>query len=90
MKVTLSVIKADVGGLVGHHTVHPDQLKLASDKLSEAKKNGLLIDYHVTHCGDDIELIMTHTTGIDSKGVHSLGWDVFSSITEEVSKKLKL
>ncbi|HEW63491.1 fructose 1,6-bisphosphatase, partial [Fervidicoccus fontis] len=23
-KVTLSIIKADVGGLAGHHVVHPD------------------------------------------------------------------
>ena len=34
MKVTLSVIKADVGGYVGHTDVHPDMMK----KAEEAKK----------------------------------------------------
>ncbi|RLE76464.1 MAG: hypothetical protein DRJ56_04130, partial [Thermoprotei archaeon] len=29
MKVTISLIKADVGGWVGHSTVHPKQIELA-------------------------------------------------------------
>ncbi|MCP8304465.1 MAG: fructose 1,6-bisphosphatase [archaeon] len=90
MKVTLSVIKADVGSLVGHHVVHPDQIRVASEKLKEAKEAGLLIDYHVTNVGDDLQLIMTHTKGTDSAEVHGLAWDTFTEVTEKVSKKLKL
>lgn len=63
MKITLSVIKGEVGSLVGHHPVHPDQIKVASAKLSEAKNSGLLIDYHVTSAGDDLQLIMTQRKG---------------------------
>ncbi len=40
--------------------------------------------------GDDLELIMTHTKGVDNEEVHSLAWDTFHYVTENVSKKLKL
>jgi len=48
MKVTLSAIKADVGGYVGHSESHPDIIATAKECLAKAKKDGLLIDYHVT------------------------------------------
>ena len=60
MKVTLSVIKADIGGYVGHSESHPDILAKAEEYMAKAKKDGLLIDYRVTKCGDDLQLIMTH------------------------------
>ena len=47
MKVTLSVIKADVGGYVGHSSSHPALLEKAREMLGQAKKAGLLLDYHV-------------------------------------------
>lgn len=89
MKVTLSVIKADIGGYVGHSTSHPDVLAKAEECLRKAKKDGLLIDYHVTNCGDDVQLIMTHKKGEDSKAIHKLAWDTFVKGTA-VAKKLKL
>lgn len=89
MKVTLSVIKADIGGYVGHSTSHPDVLAKAEECLKAAKKEGLLIDYHVTNCGDDVQLIMTHKKGEDSKAIHKLAWDTFLAGTK-VAKKLKL
>lgn len=87
-KVTLSVIKADVGGFVGHSSVHPELLATAKGHLETAGK-GLLTDFHVTHVGDDIELIMTHSLGVDNQEVHRLAWDAFLAATE-VAKKLKL
>lgn len=90
MKVTISLIKADVGGWVGHSTVHPKQLEVARAKLEEAKKNGLLIDYYVFHAGDDIELLMTHTKGEENPEIHKLAWDTFVEITNKVSKPMKL
>jgi len=89
MKLTLSVIKADIGGYVGHSATHPDVLAKADESLARAKKEGLLIDYHVTKCGDDLELIMTHQHGEENKKVHKLAWDTFVAGTE-VAKKLKL
>jgi fructose 1,6-bisphosphate aldolase/phosphatase len=89
MKVTLSVIKADIGGYVGHSTSHPEVLAKAEECLRTAKRDGLLIDYHVTNCGDDVQLIMTHQKGEDSQPVHKLAWDTFVEGTK-VAKKLKL
>lgn len=88
-KVTLSVIKADVGGLVGHTTVHPDLLKAAEQALERARNRRLILDYRVMNCGDDVELIMTHRHGVDSKEIHGLAWDTFVAATD-VAKKLKL
>ncbi len=89
MKITLSVIKADVGGYVGHSESHPDILAKAGECIAKAKKEGLLVDYHVTKCGDDLQLIMTHQQGENSEKIHKLAWDTFVDCTE-VAKKLKL
>ena len=89
MKVTLSVIKADVGGYVGHSETHPELIARAKKCLAKAKQEGLLVDYHVTKCGDDVQLIMTHQQGEDSERIHKLAWDTFVECTE-VAKKLKL
>lgn len=89
MKITLSIIKADVGGFPGHVSVHPEIIKKTSEMLEAAKKKGLLIDYFVAHCGDDLDLIMTHEKGIDNAEIHKLAWDTFIGGTG-VAKSLKL
>lgn len=86
-KVTVSVIKADVGGWPGHSSEHPLLIKEAEKQLKAKKK--LLIDFKVSHCGDDLELIMTHDKGVDCTAVHKLAWDTFVECTK-VAKKLKL
>ncbi|MDI6732566.1 MAG: fructose-1,6-bisphosphate aldolase/phosphatase [Planctomycetota bacterium] len=85
-KTTLSVIKADIGGYVGHSAMHPDIIENAKESLAGSK---LLIDFYVTSCGDDLELIMTHNLGVDNEKVHKLAWETFEKGTE-VAKKLKL
>lgn len=87
-KITLSVIKADVGGYVGHSSTHPELISTSEEECEKAKKEGLLIDYHVTNCGDDIALIMTHRKGADSEEIHKFAWETFEKATE-VAKKLK-
>ncbi len=87
--ITLSVIKADIGGWVGHSAIHPDLEASARESLGAAQKSGLVIDYYVTHCGDDLQLITTHNQGVDSEKIHRLSWDTFTKATE-ISKKLKL
>ena len=89
MELTLSVIKADVGGYVGHSSSHPDLLQKAEELMSRAKGQGLLIDYCVTRCGDDLQLIMTHQQGEDNEQIHKLAWDTFIECTN-VAKSLKL
>ena len=85
-KLTLSVIKADVGSQVGHTTVHPRLISFAEEHLSQAE---VLKDYHVTAVGDDLELIMTHYKGVDDEEVHSLAWDAFYEATK-IAEDLKL
>jgi fructose 1,6-bisphosphate aldolase/phosphatase len=88
-KVTLSVIKADVGSIAGHHVVHPDQLAAATKILAEAKQKGVIIDFYVTHVGDDLQLIMTHTKGPDHAEIHGLAWNAFQAAAK-VARELKL
>lgn len=87
--ITLSVIKADVGGYVGHSGSHPALLEKANELLDPEKSSGVLIDYHVTRVGDDLQLIMTHEHGEDSERIHKMAWDIFMECTE-VARKLKL
>jgi fructose 1,6-bisphosphate aldolase/phosphatase len=89
MKVTVSVIKADIGGWVGHCSMHPELIAAGQAAMAKAQKAGLLIDSHVTRCGDDLQFIMTHTKGVDNKKVHELAWNTFQTCTG-IAKKLKL
>jgi fructose 1,6-bisphosphate aldolase/phosphatase len=89
VKITLSVIKADIGGYVGHSESHPEILNTAREAMAKAKAKGLLVDYHVTKCGDDLEMIMTHQRGVEDEKIHQLGWDTLITCTN-VAKKLKL
>lgn len=88
--VTISLIKADVGSLCGHHIVHPKQIEVAQEFLEKAKVRGIVLDYYVFNCGDDLELLMTHEEGENSQRIHELAWNIFKEVTEKVSKPLKL
>lgn len=88
VRTTVSVIKADVGSFPGHTRTHPKLLEKAAQML-KAQEGKLLIDSFVTHCGDDLELIMTHTHGVDNEKVHKLAWDVFITCAA-IAKELKL
>ncbi len=90
VKTTVSVIKADVGSFCGHHIVHPKQMEVARECLEKAKKEGLINSYYVTHCGDDLQLIMTHNRGESDPKIHELAWNTFIEVNERVSKELKL
>jgi fructose 1,6-bisphosphate aldolase/phosphatase len=80
MKITVSVIKADVGG-VGGHTKPSDRLIEAVRKT--IKESGdLLIDYYIGYCGDDVHIVMSHTHGVDNNQVHQLAWNAFMAGTQ--------
>jgi fructose 1,6-bisphosphate aldolase/phosphatase len=89
MKTTISIIKADIGSIGGHIKVHEEIMDMARKKLESEKKRKLLIDFYVTRCGDDLELIMTHKEGEDSEKIHKLAWDVFEE-GAKTAKKLGL
>ncbi|MBE0428911.1 MAG: fructose 1,6-bisphosphatase [Thermoleophilia bacterium] len=85
-KITISIIKADVGGFVGHGDVHPALIETAEERLAGAKADGLLVDYRVGKAGDDTSLIMTHDKGVDAEPVHKFAWDTFLAMTEAAKK----
>ncbi len=88
-KITISVIKADIGGWPGHSRVHPQLIETAGGVLSKAADEGTLIDFYVATCGDDLQLIMTHRKGVDSPEIHGLAWKAFEKGTK-VAKELGL
>ena len=88
-KTTLSVIKADVGGYVGHSSIHPRLMEEAEKRLTRAREKGPLIDFRVMRCGDDLELIMTHNLGTENEDIHKFAWDTFVA-TSDLAAKLKL
>lgn len=90
MRITVSLIKADIGSLAGHSMVHPKLIEFSKEKLREAKETGLIVDYFVFNAGDDLQLLMTHTKGEDNPEIHKLAWDTFVEATNKVSKPLKL
>ena len=62
MKMTLSMIKAGIGSIGGH--ICPSQRLLDTVKsyvIEHGQK--LLIDSYVSHTGDDIAIITSHTHG---------------------------
>tara|TARA_B100000378_G_scaffold143831_1_gene116220 strand:- start:499 stop:1635 length:1137 start_codon:yes stop_codon:yes gene_type:complete len=80
LKVTISVIKADVGG-IGGHTLPSDGLLNAIRKTVKNNEK-LLIDHYIGYCGDDSHIIMTHTMGVNNKEIHQIAWDAFMAGTE--------
>lgn len=87
-KITVSVIKADIGGYVGHGAVHPDLIEHVTERLAAAK-GSLLVDFSVSSVGDDINMVMSHDRGVNDEAIHELAWQVLQSGTE-VAKELKL
>jgi len=80
MKVTVSVIKADVGGIGGHTRPSDGLLNAIRNTVKSYEK--LLIDHYIGYCGDDSHIIMTHTHGVNNKEIHQIAWDAFMAGTE--------
>ncbi len=85
MKITVSVIKADVGG-IGGHTKPSDGLLEAVKKTVENSKN-LLIDYYIGYCGDDVHIVMSHTKGVDNQQIHELAWKAIEAGTQTAKQE---
>ena len=48
-QITLSVIKADVGGYVGHSSLHEQLLEEAKGYLEETHAQDLVLDFHLSN-----------------------------------------
>jgi fructose 1,6-bisphosphate aldolase/phosphatase len=82
MKITISVIKADVGSVGGHTTPTNKMLDAAKHEIKDAIDKKLIFDGMVTHTGDDIALIMSHAHGTDNPAIHQFAWKTFLKATE--------
>lgn len=81
MRITISAIKADIGG-IGGHTRPSDELVNAVKSFVAKNSKGMLIDHYIGFSGDDIHIIMTHTLGVDNEKIHKLAWDAFTEGTK--------
>ena len=76
MKITVSVIKADIGSVGGHIAPSAKLIETVKKHVQE-KGKGFLIDNYVSFTGDDIAILMTHGLGERNEQVHKLAWDAF-------------
>ena len=81
MKLTLSVIKADVGSVGGHTQPSARMMATVMGGAAKAVGKGLLIDSFACHTGDDIAIVMTHTRGEGNSEVHQFAWNTFLAAT---------
>lgn len=80
MRMTLTVIKADVGSIGGHICPSERLLEGVRGHVSVAGKD-LLIDHKISFTGDDIAILMSHRHGVGAEAVHKLCWDAFMAGT---------
>ena len=82
MKLTLSVIKADIGSIGGHIRPSNEIVAKVAASIKASNKNGLFIDSYVGFTGDDIAILMTHERGHLDEKIHKLAWDAFMEGTQ--------
>jgi fructose 1,6-bisphosphate aldolase/phosphatase len=86
MKITVSVIKADIGSVGGH--IAPSQAVLEAVRHHVATNAGdRVIDHYVSHTGDDVAILMTHERGTEDEEIHRLAWDAFVAGTDVARKQ---
>jgi fructose 1,6-bisphosphate aldolase/phosphatase len=81
MKLTLSVIKADIGS-IGGHVAPSKRLRETVEGVIREGSPGLILDHYISHTGDDIAILMTHTRGEGDERIHKLAWDAFRTGTD--------
>jgi len=74
---TLTDIKADAGGKLGHTSPPTLFLAVANACLAEARENNLLLDGCAFAVGDDLHLLMTHDRGVDANDIHLFAFRTF-------------
>ena len=88
-KVTISLIKCDVGSLAGHHIVPKPIFDIAEKSLKKATENRIINSFYVFNAGDDLELLMVHEKGEQNAEIHGLAWETFKECANKAAQ-LKL
>jgi len=86
MKITLSVLKADIGSIGGHITPSQALVNEVKNFVQENGKN-LIIDLYISFTGDDIAILCTHERGVLDEKIHKLAWDAFIAGTALAKKQ---
>ena len=86
MKATVSILKADVGSIGGHTKPSPRMMEAVRGEVKSAIGKGLLIDGFVSHTGDDIAILCSHTKGVNNTEVHQWAWNTFLAATAIASE----
>jgi len=81
MKITLSVIKADIGSIGGH--IKPgERMKSRVREYIKSRESKLILDFAVTSTGDDIAILLSHSGGVSNSEIHKLAWEAFEEGTD--------
>jgi fructose 1,6-bisphosphate aldolase/phosphatase len=86
MRLTLSVIKADIGSIGGHIQPSTRLLETVRKHVAEHGKK-LLIDSYISYTGDDIAIVSTHQRGQNDSDIHKLAWDAFMAGTQTAKEQ---
>jgi len=86
MKVTVSLIKADIGSIGGHVRTEDKVTEKVREVVAEGLEAGLIIDLRVWNAGDDTEILMTHTRGVDDEEIHKLAFNALMKGADEARR----
>ncbi|ACB86274.1 fructose-1,6-bisphosphate aldolase/phosphatase [Natranaerobius thermophilus] len=86
MKITLSIIKADIGS-IGGHLQPSDKLLNTIEEHLNSYGNDQFIDFYLGYTGDDVFILLTHRKGINNRQIHQLAWDTFMVGTATAKKQ---
>jgi fructose 1,6-bisphosphate aldolase/phosphatase len=81
MRLTLSVIKADIGSIGGHIQPSAHLFDTVCNHVNEHGQ-GLTLDSYISYTGDDIAIVMAHQRGPGDQKIHELAWRAFMAGTE--------
>lgn len=86
MKITLSVIKADIGSIAGHAKPSKKLLETVKQFVKE-KSRELVSDFKIFYTGDDVAILMAHQRGKLDEKIHKFAWDAFIAGTEAAKEQ---
>lgn len=81
MKITLSIIKADIGSIGGHLCPSKPLIDKVKEFVASESKD-LVSDFFISHTGDDIAILFVHYNGEGYEKLHKLAWDAFLAGTQ--------
>lgn len=86
MEITVTAIKADIGGVGGHLAPSKAVLSCVAETV-DRQGRGMIIDHFIGHTGDDIAILLTHDRDVGNDDVHRLAWDAFTAGTAVAKKQ---